>query len=98
MAQLELVGEESIHPLGMGFPIQEPLRAPKGPLADQVIAILGVLVQVLAIRFMLALAIVGSFALTWRVLDATLVNGLWVVGLWNLTIVAPLIWLATRRH
>lgn len=98
---LEVVDEEFTAPpsrLKLERVQDFPLPVVTGPsLVEIATSVLSALAAALAIRMMLAAAGAGSFALAWRVLDGHSPAGLWILGLWNLTIVAPLIWLAQRR-
>jgi len=108
---VELVAEEEFHterpalrlvpPVDMG-PYPEPAftaapPAPSRQVDEQVLQIMGVLAQVLAVRVMLLLSVLGTFALAWRAMSNPSPMALLVVALLSVSSTGPLTYLAQRK-
>lgn len=64
----------------------------------EILAALNGLGAVLAVRMMLLLAVVGAFALAWQAMSGgAAIAAIWILGVYAVTIVAPLVWLSTQR-
>ena len=72
------------------------LPEPKRQIDEQVLQVIGVLAQVLAVRIMLLLSVIGTFALAWRAMSAPTPMALMVVLLLAVSTVGPLAWLTGR--
>lgn len=72
------------------------LPEPKRQIDEQVLQVMGVLAQVLAVRIMLLLSVIGTFALAWRAMSAPTPMALMVVLLLAVSTVGPLAWLTGR--
>lgn len=86
---------------GAPIPASEP-AAPrvivKRALPDrEILSAMAGLGSVLAVRLMLLLAVVGAFLLAYLAMTGTNTMGLYVLVAYALTIVAPLVWLSTKR-
>ena len=108
---VELVAEEEFHTerpaLRLVSPVDEPTYpepayaaappAPSRQVDEQVLQVIGVLAQVLAVRVMLLLSVIGTFALAWRAMSAPTPMALMVVLLLAVSTVGPLTFLAQRK-
>lgn len=106
---VELVAEEEFHTerpaLRLVPPVDEPTYmepapappAPSRQVDEQVLQIMGVLAQVLAVRVMLLLSVLGTFALAWRAMSNPSPMALLVVALLAVSTVGPLTYLAQRK-
>jgi len=72
-------------------------RAPRPPIDEQVLQVISALSAVLAVRAIMALAVIGAGLLAYLAITATADRAIWVFGLYTVTVLGPLIWLAQRR-
>ena len=96
---VSVVSEEVIGPrapLRLVPPVVEVIEAP--PISDEMIEVMGKLAQVLAVRVMLALAIIGAFILALIAMSEPTPMKLVVVAMWGIGTIGPLVFLAQRRH
>ena len=100
---VELVAEEEFHQetprLRLVPPVDpEPVAVapPAKPIDEQMLQVLGMLAQVLAVRAMLLLSALGVFILSWRAMSTPTPMSLLVVALFAVSTIGPLAWLAGR--
>lgn len=72
-------------------------RPPRPEIGAEVLAALKALGSLLTVRLMLLLAVIGAFILARLTLAAPSESAFWVLGIFNLTVVGPLVWLSQRR-
>ena len=60
------------------------------------IGAVNVMVQILAVRMILLLGVIGAFALGWGALAQDSPLRLVALGIYTATVVLPLVWLASR--
>ena len=63
----------------------------------QILQAMNGLGALLAARLMLLLAVIGAFALAWVAIQAPTDRAIWILAVYSAMIVAPLVWLSTRR-
>lgn len=92
LAEVDL---EAPTPLRLSAP-PEPSRAPQ-IIAKAVLDVLGALAAVLAIRLILTMAVVGGIWLAYLMLPTPSVSAVVLFGVYTASVLAPLVWLASRR-
>ena len=97
---VSVVSEEVIEPrapLRLVPTAPEPPAKIREPISEEVFQVMGKLAQVLAIRVMLALAIIGAFVLALIAMSSPTLLALVVFGMWGAGVIGPLTYLAQRK-
>lgn len=98
---LEVLSEERLEAtqrlhLVPPIPEPEPRVVVKRVMPDhEMLQVLTMLGNILAVRLMLLLSVVGAFALAWKAMDKP--GTIWVLIAFAMLVVSPLTWLSQRR-
>lgn len=87
-----------LHRLAGSEPDPAPRVVVKRVMPDrEILAVMSSIGSILAVRLILALAVVGAFALAYMAVTSPAVHALWVLVAYAVTVIFPLVYLSTKR-